>query len=317
MRGGPEPIPVPLIVGPTAVGKTEVSILVAERLRAEIISADSRQVYRYMDIGTAKPSAEERRRVPHHMIDIVDPDVDYNAGDYGREAGLAIEEVRGRGLVPLVVGGSGLYVRALVEGFCPGPRADEGLRERLRKEAERDGTVRLHERLARVDPGAAAKIHPNDEQRLVRALEVYELTGRRLSDLQQKGREERAVTQMPVGLERKRSDLYRRIGERVRGMLLRGLVEEVRGLIARGYGAELNSMRALGYREIIRHLEGELSLEEAVALLVRNTKAFARRQMTWFRAMPDVEWIELEEGGDAGSGADRVAASLEARMRKA
>lgn len=317
MRGGPDPIPVPLIVGPTAVGKTEISILVAEGLRGEVVSADSRQVYRYMDIGTAKPSAEERRRVPHHMIDIVDPDVDYNAGDYGREAARAIEDVRCRGLVPVVVGGSGLYVRALVEGFCAGPRADERLRERLREEAERHGTGRLHERLATLDPAAAARIHPNDEQRLVRALEVYELTGRRLSDLQQEGREERAMAPIPVGLGRKRSDLYRRIGERVGDMLLRGLVGEVRGLVERGYGPECNSMRALGYREIVRHLEGELSLEAAVALLVSNTKAFARRQMTWFRAMADVEWIELEEGADAGSSADRVAASLEARMPEA
>ncbi|KPJ53045.1 hypothetical protein AMJ39_06165 [candidate division TA06 bacterium DG_24] len=304
---------VPIIVGPTAVGKSEVALEVAERLGAEIVSADSRQVYRYMDIGTAKPSIEDRRRVPHHMIDLVDPDVVYNAGDYGRGAAAAIEQVRAAGRVPLVVGGSGLYIRALLEGFCAGPRGDIELRERLRQEARTGGTQRLHERLAEVDAGAAVRINPNDEQRIIRALEVYELTGRRLSDLQQAGGEVQGLIAVTVGLRRERSDLYRVIAERVEAMVCHGLVDEVRGLLDRGYRPDLNSMRALGYREMIRHLTGELTLEEAAKLLIKNTKALSRRQMTWFRAMSDVEWIDIEREEDLSSRADRVVASFESR----
>ncbi len=287
------------LVGPTAVGKTACGLELAERLSAEIVSADSRQVYRRMDIGTDKPSPEERRRVPHHLIDRVEPDEVYTAGRYRDDAREAIRGILARGRLPLVVGGTGLYLRALFDGIEAGPPADSAVRARLLSLAEREGPGRLHRRLSAMDPVAARKIHPNDCSKLVRALEVLELTGCPLSEFHRVHRfRDRPFRVRWFGLIRPRSELYQRIEERVDRLIRRGLVEEVRGLIRSGFGPDLPSMRGLGYRQIAAHLAG-MPLAEAIALLKRDTRRYAKRQLTWFRRQAPVEWLAVEQENPA------------------
>jgi tRNA dimethylallyltransferase len=290
----PSDKPILIIAGPTAVGKTDASLLLAQRLGAEIVSADSMQIYRGMDIGTAKPSAEERRLVYHHMIDIVAPDQPYSVGDYLRDARATIDGVLSSGGVPVVVGGTGLYIRALTRGLFHGPPADLDLRERLlRREAEgASGT--LYADLVKVDPEAAIKIHPNDLRRTVRALEVYYLRDRKLSEFQR----EHAFGDRPyrftmLFLVRSRKELYPRIEKRVDRMIEGGLEAEVRTLLDRGYSADLVSMQGLGYKQFIDHFLGRTSRDEAVALLKRDTRRYAKRQFTWFRREPDAVWVDI------------------------
>lgn len=286
--------PILIIAGPTAVGKTDASILLARRLGAEIVSADSMQIYRGMDIGTAKPSAEERRLVYHHMIDIVAPDQPYSVGDYLRDARATIDGILSSGGVPIVVGGTGLYIRALTRGLFHGPPADLDLRERLlRREAEGESGT-LYADLVKVDPEAAIKIHPNDLRRTVRALEVYYLRDRKLSEFQR----EHAFGDKPyrftmLFLVRSRKELYPRIERRVDRMIEGGLEAEVRTLLDRGYPADLVSMQGLGYKQFIDHFLGRTSRDEAVALLKRDTKRYAKRQFTWFRREPDAVWVDI------------------------
>ena len=286
--------PILIIAGPTAVGKTDASLLLAQRLGAEIVSADSMQIYRSMNIGTAKPSAEERRLVYHHMIDIVAPDQPYSVGDYLRDARAAIDGILSSGGVPVVVGGTGLYIRALTRGLFHGPPADLELRERLlRREAEgASGT--LYADLVKVDPEAAIKIHPNDLRRTVRALEVYYLRDRKLSEFQR----EHAFGDRPyrftmLFLVRSRKELYPRIEKRVDRMIEGGLEAEVRTLLDRGYSTDLVSMQGLGYKQFIDHFLGRTSRDEAVALLKRDTRRYAKRQFTWFRREPDAVWVDI------------------------
>jgi len=299
---------VDFIVGPTASGKTQVGLLVAEALGAEVISLDSMAVYRGMDIGTAKPSPEERGRVPFHLIDVCEPTEEFSAGDYLRLAATAVAEIRARGRRVLFVGGTPMYLKLLLEGVFRGPRADWEFRRALRARAEREGTAALHAELARVDAEAARRLHPNDLRRIERALEVYHLTGRPLSALQ---RANQLVVPGPkrlVGLRRARADLCRRIDERVERMWEAGFVEEVRRLAERGFSR--SASQALGYREVLRHLAGELALAEARELTQRHTRQFAKRQMTWLRSIEGIRWAEVGPEDRPEDVAPRVLAAL-------
>jgi tRNA dimethylallyltransferase len=280
------------LLGPTAVGKTELTVDLAQRLDAEVISADSRQVYRYMDIGTAKPSPQQRALVPHHVIDCVYPDERFSAAEFQRLADKSMEEIKSRGKLPILVGGTGLYFRALVDGLFEGPEADDELRERLRREAERSGSTALYERLVEVDPEYASRIHPNDLVRIVRALEVYEKTGQPISRLQRQWKSgETRYRFIAFCLIRDRDELYGRIERRVDRMIQEGFVDEVRRLLDMGYSRELNSMRTFGYRELASYLCGEMSFDEAVELTKRRTRQYARRQIIWFRGDDRLIWI--------------------------
>lgn len=282
------------IVGPTATGKTEVGILLAEALGGEIVSADSMQCYRGMDVATAKPTAEQRARVPHHLIDIIDPDTPFSVAEYQARAREAISDIQARGRQPLLVGGSGLYVRAVVDGLGlslapPNPE----LRARLAAEAREGGAAALHARLAAVDGEAAARIHQNDEKRIIRALEVFEQTGTPISRLQQLDRQRRAeYNTRQFGLTLPREELYRRIEARVDRMVREGLVGEVKRLLDQGYDESLVPMKGLGYAQFLPVARGTRSCEEAAKLLKRDTRRFAKRQLTWFRADARIEWIE-------------------------
>jgi tRNA dimethylallyltransferase len=286
--------PILIIAGPTAVGKTDTSILLAQELSAEIVSADSMQIYRGMDIGTAKPTREQRRIVYHHMIDIVEPHQPYSVGDYLRDARAAIDGIISSGGTPIVVGGTGLYIRALTRGLFHGPPADLDLRERLlQREAEGEPGI-LYSDLVKIDPEAAVKIHPNDLRRTVRALEVYYLKDRKLSEFQREHSfQDRPYLFKLLFLIRSRTELYPRIEKRVDQMITDGLEAEVKALIDRGCRPELPSMQGLGYKQFMDYVLGKTSRDEAVALLKRDTKRFAKRQFTWFRREPEAQWMDI------------------------
>lgn len=279
-----------VLTGPTATGKTQLSIEIALRYGGEVISADSMQVYRGMDIGTAKPSVEERRGVPHHLVDILDPDEPFSVADFQRAARECVYAIASRGRLPMLVGGTALYIRALIDDYYfPEAPADAQIRSQLRDIAQRSGTTALHRMLAEVDPESAGRIHPNDEKRLIRALEVYRVTGRPMSSFP------RSTGFNPdllvVGLDMPRDEMYRRIDARVDDMVERGLVQEVEGLIRKGYSDRLFPMRSLGYREIGDYLFGRTTLGESLRLFKRNTRHFARRQLTWFRNDSRINWV--------------------------
>jgi len=290
-------VPLIVLVGPTAVGKSSMALAVAERVGGEIIAADSMQVYRGLDIGTAKPSADEQGRIPHHLLDLVDPDQPFTAADYARLASAAIADIRARGRLPILVGGTGLYLRALFRGLFSGPWEMTPLRETLYQEAERVGSATLHQRLATSDPEAAAAIHPNDLFRIVRALEVAAVSGRPISTLRAEARRNHRPILGPVlqfGLERNRHELYQRIEARVEAMMVQGLLREVQGLLDRGYSPALRPLRAIGYRHMIGHLKGHIGLNDTVASLKRDTRRYAKRQLTWFRHEDEIEWLSVE-----------------------
>jgi len=280
------------LVGPTASGKTAVGIEVALRIGAEILSLDSMALYRGMDIGTAKPSVEERARVPHHLLDLAEPHEAFSTGRYLEAAEAAIGDIAARGKLPLFVGGTALYLKGLTEGFFHGPPADWELRRRLIAEAQERGVPALHERLAAVDPAAARRIHPNDLRRIVRALEVRAATGRPISELQtQFGTPSARYECVLAGIRRERADLRERINRRVDAMFAAGLVDEVRRLLADPRGISHAAGQFVGYREVIAHLRGELSLEEAIERVKARTRQFAKRQLTWFRKFPQIRWV--------------------------
>jgi tRNA dimethylallyltransferase len=280
-----------VLLGPTASGKTALSLQVAERWQGEIVSCDSLAVYREFEIGTAKPSREERRRVPHHMLDIAGSEETITAGDYSRLARQAIGEIAGRGHLPIVVGGSGLYLRALLEGLFSGPPRSEALRARLRERAAERGADYLHKLLRRLDPAAAQAIHANDVPKVVRALEVGIRARAPMTGLWQKGRDPLAgFNILRVGLNPDRDALYQRINHRAREMFSSGLLEEARTLAAR-YGASAWPLNSLGYKQAMQHLRGEISLEQAIAAAQQGHRNYAKRQMTWFRREPNVHWI--------------------------
>jgi tRNA dimethylallyltransferase len=289
----PKHLPLVVIVGPTAVGKTRLSLRLAQEFGGEIVSADSRQVYRGMDIGTAKPTLEERHRVPHHLLDVVAPDEVFTLAQYQELAYQAIDDVLARGKLPLLVGGTGQYVRAVVEGWgIPRVPPNEKLRAELYRQAEVEGEAALHARLWEVDAAAAERIDPRNVRRVVRALEVYLETGQPISELQRKKPPPYRILQ--IGLTLERQELYRRIDERVDGMIEAGLVEEVRGLVEQGYSYDLPSMSGLGYQQIGLYLRDQVSLEEAIQLIKRHTRRFVRHQYNWFRLDGEaIRWFDV------------------------
>lgn len=290
---------VPFLVGSTASGKTELSIKIAEALDCEILSADSRQIYKYMDIGTAKPSRELQKKVPHHGIDLCTPDENFSAGQYAQYARAVIDEIVARGKIPLVVGGSGLYIRALVNGIFQGNFKSESLRMELKKEAQEKGLPWLYERLSRIDPQTASKIHPNDAKRIIRALEVYMLSGIPISQWQREKTQPANFHPVFFGLLWDRSRLIQRIHARVYKMIEQGLIEEVQRLLAMGYSpTQHNALDSVGYKEMVQYLQGKITLEETISEIQKNTRRFAKRQMTWFRKEPRIEWIQIPEDPD-------------------
>ncbi len=295
--GIPERLPVVVVTGPTASGKTPLAIELALRVRGEIVNADSMQVFRYLDIGTAKSIPAERARVPHHLIDVVTPDQPYSAGHYARDARAAIAAIHARGGVPLLTGGTGLYLRAVLHGLIDGVEADAELREQLeaeQRDAERAGDPgRLHRRLAASDPDAAVRIHPNDARRVVRALEIAAETGRPTSRIRGAHRfEDSPYRVLHLALTPPRDALYARIDRRCQQMI----EEEVRDLVAAGYGPELRPLRAIGYRHVVPVQEGRDTLANALAAMRRDTRHFARRQLTWLRRVPDAVWLDPAHG---------------------
>ncbi len=284
-------IPLLIILGPTATGKTQVAVEVAAGLGGEIVSADSMQVYRELDIGTAKPTAEERRRVPHHLVDVVDPGEAFNVARFQQMALKAIRDIHRRGRLPLLVGGTGLYIRALAEGFVVGQAPpDWDYRRRLEKVAARRGTDHLHRCLSQVDPEAAREINQADLKRVIRALEVFRQTGTPKTQLEHRN-PPTDLDLLKVGLDRPREELYRRIDIRVERMIESGWIEEVRRLLNRGLEDWVASSQALGYRHLAAYVRGHRGLEETIRLIKRDTRRFAKRQLTWFRRERGVIWV--------------------------
>jgi tRNA dimethylallyltransferase len=289
--------PLVVIAGPTAAGKTDLAIQAAKALEGEIVSADSMQVYRYMNIGTAKPTVDERQGIPHHMIDIVDPDEEFNAALFQRGANEAIREIAGRGKLPILAGGTGLYVNSIIYpmNFTDAVE-DPEYRSYLNEVLRTNGNQYLHNLLKEVDPATAARLHPNDSRRIIRAMEVYHVTGKTMMEYRQDLQSlEPVYDLMLYGLTMDRQKLYERINLRVDIMLDAGLVEEVKGLLDMGYTKDLISMQGLGYKEIIQYLEGRVSLDEAIEILKMETRRFAKRQMTWFRREGRIHWLNADQ----------------------
>lgn len=284
------------MVGPTAIGKTALSLEIAAKYSCEIIGVDSMQVYRYMDIGTAKPSQEERDRVPHHLIDVVDPDEDYSVGRYIADAAQAIQTVQQNSRIPFLVGGTGLYLRGLTEGLTELQTGSPAVREELKKQLAEEGRQFLYNELVRVDPESAARIHPNDSQRLLRALEIYRTSGRPWSNHIEKGQKNNVLKNtLKIGLTCDRDVLYQRINKRTKLMIEQGLEQEVRMLLDRGFHAQLKSMQAIGYRHMVNYLAGKWSLDKTLELLARDTRHYAKRQYTWFKKDREIRWFQPEQ----------------------
>jgi tRNA dimethylallyltransferase len=309
ISNSPEPLAV-LLLGPTGSGKTALSLALAERFHGEIVSCDSVAVYRGMELGTAKPTLEERARVGHHLIDVAEPDRPFTAGDYSRMARAALSEIAGRGHLPIVTGGTGLYLRALTEGLFAGPERQEDLRERLRASAERHGGEWLHRLLRRLDSVTAERIHANDTAKLIRAIEVC-LAGRRPMSEQMARDPLTGFRLLRIGLNPPREALYRRLNQRCAEMFAAGLVEEMRTLLER-YGP-VEALDSLGYRQALRVLRESWSSEEALRAAQQGHRNFAKRQMTWFRREPEVRWIE--GFGDEAETLRRAAALIEADVK--
>ncbi|MFO7985869.1 MAG: tRNA (adenosine(37)-N6)-dimethylallyltransferase MiaA [Desulfatiglandaceae bacterium] len=281
-----------VIAGPTASGKTAFAVELARHLSGEIVNADSMQIYRGMDVGTAKPDDAEKQGVPHHLLDVVAPDEPFNAAVYRRLAFPVVMDICSRKKSCLVVGGTGLYIKALLGGLMTAPSSDSGLRDRLRAECDALGTSHLHARLARLDPAYAQNVHPNDRVRIIRGLEIIQLTGQIPSQLMQThGFTDRTLKCLKIGLHVDRKLLYDRIDKRTEDMVEKGLVQETQALLKKGYSPDLKSMKAIGYRHMIRYLKGTCTLGEATERLKRDTRRYAKRQMTWFRADPDTIWM--------------------------
>lgn len=280
-----------VILGPTASGKTSLSLALAERFQGEIVSCDSVAVYREFEIGTAKPSREQRASIPHHLIDVVSPSEVFTAGDYSRAARNAIAEISARNHLPIVVGGTGLYLRALLEGLFPGPPRSEELRQRLRQRAGERGSPYLHRMLQRLDPDAGKAIHPNDLSKIIRALEVCIAARKPITQLWQRGRNPlEGFHTLRLGLNPDREALYERINSRARQMFENGLVEETKALLDR-YGGQARALDSLGYKQAGQYLRRELELQQAITLAQQGHRNYAKRQMTWFRREPDVHWF--------------------------
>ncbi len=282
-----------IICGPTGIGKTTVAIGLAQHFGGQIIGADSMQVYKYMDIGTAKPTAEERERVAHHMVDFVEPDEPFDAARYAAGARAKILELEQQHIIPFVVGGTGLYIKALLYGLFEEKVSDPEIRAGLKAEADAHGIRSLYDRLGRLDPDTANRLHPNDSYRILRALEVIEATGQTISSHHKKhGFFDQPFEPLTIGLNLKRAILYERINRRVDDMISAGFLDEVKGLIARGYSASLKSMQSIGYRHMVDYIEGQSNWGECVRTLKRDHRRYAKRQLTWFGADPEIIWKE-------------------------
>jgi tRNA dimethylallyltransferase len=291
----PEKLNIPLVVilGPTAVGKTEIAIQLAERFDGEIVSADSRLFYRGMDIGTAKPTIQERIHVPHHLIDVANPDETWSLAIFQQEANSAIHKVFSKHHLPFLVGGTGQFIRSIIEGWkIPPSRPNSQLREVLTRWARKLGAAELHSKLALLDPRAANSIDSTNVRRTIRALEVILLTGRRFTDLRQSGY--KLYNPLLVGLTLPRTELYQRVDDRIMRMIECGFVDEVQGLLKRGYSPDLPTMSAIGYGEIVAYIQGNITLDEAIILMKRRTRVFIRRQANWFKATdPAIHWFRV------------------------
>ena len=285
-----------IILGPTAVGKSDVALRLAESENGEIVNADSQQVYRHMDIGTGKPSKADRERVPHHLIDIVAPNEEFNAALFRRLATESIGQIHARERNVIVCGGTGLYLRALTHGLFEGPGQDPEVRQTLEQEIADRGLAILYKRLEGIDPAAGSTIHPNDRQRIIRALEVYQLTGKPLSEWQKAhGFQEDLFDILKIGLLRERAELYDLINSRTERMIKEGLLEEVRGLVARGFHLDLKPLRSVGYRQMGQVLRGTQSMEAALEEMKQETRHLAKRQLTWFRRDQEIRWFHPNE----------------------
>jgi tRNA dimethylallyltransferase len=282
-----------VICGPTASGKSDLALRLAERLDGEIINADSMQVYRGMDIGTAKPSVEERAHISHHLIDIVNPDQSFSVADFADAADAAVIDIHARGKRAIVAGGTGLYIRSLLKGLVDSPAGTEEIRSELHAEAEQRGNEAMLEELRRVDPELAERMHSNNLVRIIRALEVFRQTGIPLSRYQQEhGFSRQRYYSLQIGIDVVRPLLYSRIEQRVDHMIAEGLQSEVQNLLERGCRPDLKAMRAIGYKEMTAFLAGEYDFDEAIRLIKRNTRHYAKRQLTWFKADQDILWLE-------------------------
>jgi len=280
-----------VLLGPTGSGKTALSLAMAERFRGEIVNCDSVAMYRDFEIGTAKPTPEERGRAPHHLLDFVAPDGYITAGDYARRAREVLNQIAARGTLPIVVGGTGLYLRALLEGLFPGPQRSEELRERLREQAGRKGPGYLHRLLSRLDAQAAVKIHPNDAPKLIRAIEVCLASRQRMTAMWQQGRDPlQGFRILRIGLNPERNALYERINARAAHMFKAGLVEETRRLLEK-YGESAGPLKSLGYKQAVQLLRGEVDTATALSAAQQAHRNYAKRQMTWFRSEPEVAWL--------------------------
>jgi tRNA dimethylallyltransferase len=310
MSNPPPPSRIVIICGPTGIGKTTAAIQLAQRFGGQIVGADSMQVYRYMDIGTAKPTPDEQAAVVHHMVDVVDPDETFDAARYAAMASACIQRLRAAAVLPVVAGGTGFYIKALLYGLFDAGRPDPQIRQRLEQRASQEGLDRLHAELRRHDPASAERIHPHDRFRIIRALETIESTGRPISDLQGgHGFAEKRYKTFKIGLAIDRETLYTRINQRVEAMIAGGLVAEVESLLARGYTADLKSMQAIGYRHVVDYLGGQTPWDDTVDLMKRDTRRYAKRQFTWFKSDPDIVW-------SAPGDVERLAPDIEAFLGK-
>jgi tRNA dimethylallyltransferase len=295
-----------VICGPTGVGKTRFAIDLAKGFSGEIVGADSMQVYRHLDIGTAKPTAAERAMVPHHLVDCIDPDRPFDAANYEQRAYSILLALLEKGRVPFVVGGTGLYIKALIYGLSDAHPSNPAIRQRLRRIADREGAPFLHQRLVSEDPKAAVRIHPNDAFRIIRALEVLEITGRPISAHQDHhGFRHARFDALIIGLTLPRDQLYARINRRVDEMIAAGLQMEVQDLLVRGYDPRLKAMQSLGYRHMVAYLQKKISWENAILTLKRDHRRYAKRQLTWFEADPSIHWLDPQKTTSAVQLIDR------------
>jgi len=303
-----------VLVGPTASGKTEISIRLAEQLNGEVISADSRQIYKFLDVGTAKPTREQRARVRHHFIDELTPDREFNAGEFGLRGRDVVQGIFSRGKLPIVVGGSGLYVRSLIDGFFEGPGADKEFRETLERRVKAEGVKTLLAELWDIDPATARRIDPTKPRRVIRALEVYRTTGKPLSQLHKESIPTIDFGSIQFGLEWDRKVLYSRIERRCDEMLAKGLLKEVEDLEGRGYTDALNALHTVGYAEAFAYRRGEISYEEMVRLIKQNSRRYAKRQLTWFRHDERVRWISVDDATNLPDTARRISREFQTSM---
>ncbi|MFW6015345.1 MAG: tRNA (adenosine(37)-N6)-dimethylallyltransferase MiaA [bacterium] len=292
-----ERYPLLVILGPTAVGKTELSVKLAKNLNGEIISADSMQIYRKMDIGTAKVSNDVQKEIKHHMIDIINPDKKYSVAEYKSKVDKIIPEIYDKGKLPIMVGGTGLYIKAVVRGFLfPKMKSNQKLRKNLEDKAKKEGNQAVHDLLAEVDPSLAEKLHPNDLRRVIRGIEVYRETGKTITYFKKKQKEKQdRYNTLKIGLTRNREELYARVNKRVDIMIEEGLINEVNDLKDNGYDLSSTALQGLGYKEIIDYLEGKYDKKEAIRVLKRNTRHFAKRQFTWFKRDDTINWYNLSK----------------------